>query len=196
MSHHAMFISPAFLPRTAPRPAAEEAKGGIITGSAAGTGWTPRRARPDDETCIRALVRAERLNPSNLHYPPFLVACIERMVVGAAQIRLHKDGSREFGSLVVAPPFRGQGIGSALISGLLAEDSRQLHVICGRSWVPVYEGHGFRRIDARDAPRVIRRNLRIGRFMGHVGRLRGRRPLDLCVMERPERLSVRAGTFA
>ena len=153
---------------------------------AAALGWTLRRARPEDEPRIRALVRAERLNPTDLRFPAFLVACMGGMVVGAAQIRLHRDGSREFGSLVVAPPFRGQGIGSALIRSLLAQESGRLHVITGRAGVPTYERHGFVRVPARRVPRAIWRNLRIGQFMGHWGRLRGREPLGLCVLERPE----------
>lgn len=148
--------------------------------------WTLRRARPDDEAAIRALVRAERLNPSDLRYPAFIVACVDTRVVGAAQIRLHRDGAREFGSLVVAPAFRCRGIGAALTGSLLAHENCRLHVITGRANIPTYERHGFRRVAGRSVPWSVRRNLRIGQFFGHLGRLRGRVPLGLCVMERPE----------
>lgn len=154
------------------------------------TGWTLRRAEPDDEPRIRALVRAERLNPTDLRFPTFIVACVGERVVGAAQIRLHRDGSREFGSLVVDPAFRGRGIGTALICSLLAQEHRQLHVITGRAGVPTYERHGFRQVPGRSVPRIIRRNLRIGQFVGHCRRLQGRKPLGLCVLERPEQSAL------
>lgn len=151
-----------------------------------GADWTLRRARPDDEPAIRALVRAEALNPTDLRYPAFVVACTGERVVGAAQVRLHRDGSREFGSLVVAPSHRGRGIGTALIGTLLAQENRRLHVITGRANISIYERHGFRCVPGRSVPWQVRRNLRIGQFVGHLRRLGGRVPLGLCVLERAE----------
>jgi len=161
-----------------------------------GTPWTLRRALPDDEPRIRALVRAERMNLNGLRWPAFIVACAGLLVVGAAQIRLHRDGSREFASLVVDPRFRGRGIGKALISTLLAQETCRLHVITSRKGVPAYERHGFHRVPARAAPRIIRRHLRIGQLAGEYGRLRGRKPLGLCVLERPEQSFLGTVSFS
>lgn len=187
MSQHPAMLAYSALPDHGdPRRRTDRPDAPSFPAGADGSGWTLRRARPDDEPRIRALVRAERLNPTNLRFPTFLVASIGDMVVGAAQIRLHRDGSREFGSLVVAPPFRGRGIGSALIDSLLAGESCRLYVIAGRSWVQTYERHGFRPVPARHAPRLVRRNLRMGQFVGQCNLLRGRTSLGLCVLARPE----------
>lgn len=187
MSQHAAMLAWSALSEHAEPPLRiEEAGAALAPVEAPRTGWTLRRAGPDDEPRIRALVRAERLNPTDLRFPTFIVACVDERVVGAAQIRLHRDGSRELGSLVVAPAFRRRGIGTALICSLLAQESRQLHVITGHAGVPTYERHGFRQVPGRSVPRIIRRNLRIGQFVGHCRRLRGVQPLGLCVLERPE----------
>ena len=147
--------------------------------------WTLRRARPEDEPQIRALVRAEKLNPTGINWPAFHVVIFEGAVIGAAQIRLHRDRSREFGSLVVAPAFRGRGIGRALIHAVLSQERERLHVITTPRGAESYERLGFRRVPGRTVPWAVWRNLRIGQFVGVLNCLRGRRPLGLCVMERP-----------
>lgn len=147
--------------------------------------WILRRAAPDDEPQIRALVRAETLNPTAIDWPGFQVVCMDRRVIGAAQIRLHRDGSREFGSLVVAPDFRGHGIGQALIRLLVSQERERLHVITTPRAAHAYERMGFLRVPDRTVPFGVRRNLRIGQVAGVLNRLRGRTPLPLCVLERP-----------
>ncbi len=46
-------------------------------------------------------------------------------MIGASQIRRHKDGSRELGSVVVARPWRGRGVSAEIIGTLLAADRGQ-----------------------------------------------------------------------
>jgi amino-acid N-acetyltransferase len=75
---------------------------------------TFRPARPEDQDAIRALVKSERLNPTDLSWPRFYVATFADHVIGVVQLRLHRDGSRELGSLAVAPGVRGQGIAARL----------------------------------------------------------------------------------
>lgn len=147
--------------------------------------WVLRRATPEDEAQIRALVRAEKLNPTGINYPTFHVVSFDGTIVGAAQIRRHRDGSREFGSLVVAPDFRGRGIGRALTHALLAQERGRLHVITTPQGAATYQRLGFRRVSGWVAPPAIRRNLWIGRLVGVLNRLRGRKPLGLRVLERP-----------
>ena len=79
---------------------------------------TIRPATNQDQLAIRALVRTERLNPTDLNWPNFVVAAGERGLVGAVQLRIHTAGSRELGSLVVRKEARGQGIASRLIDAL------------------------------------------------------------------------------
>ena len=152
------------------------------------SGWLVRRAKRPDEEQIRALVHAERLNPTGLNYPAFHVVSVGPAIIGAAQIRRHPDGSREFASLVVAPAFRGMGIGRVLINTLLSQERERLHVITSRKCAATYERLGFTRVKARNAPASVRRNLRMGQLVGAMGRLLGRQPLELCVLERPPQI--------
>ena len=69
-----------------------------------------RQALAQEQGAICALVRSERLNPHHLHFENFAVAVRGAGLIGASQIRRHKDGSRELGSVVVAKPWRGRGI--------------------------------------------------------------------------------------
>lgn len=176
----------AFAGWSAPNPAADAPRLPYIPRTVAGSPWLLRAATAVDEPAIRALIRAERMNPTRLHYAGFIVACIGPVVVGAAQIRRHRDGSREFGSLVVAQGCRGRGIGTALLRTLLAQGHDRLHVITGRAGAGAYERLGFRRVPGGALPRAVRLNLRIGQLAGIVGRLRGRRPQELWALERPE----------
>lgn len=158
----------------------------FIPKAVAGAAWTLRPATPDDEPEIRALLRAEGMNTTGLHHGEVVVACAGAMVVGAAQVRPHRDGSCELDSLVVAPGFRGQGIGTALVRTLLACEHGRLHAITSHGGAATYERLGFRRVPGRVVPRVVRRNLRIVQLAGLAARLRGRHPPLLCLLERPE----------
>lgn len=150
--------------------------------------WTLRRATLEDEPQIRALVRAEKLNSKGIDHPAFHVVSMDGLIVGAAQIRRHRDGSNEFGSLVVAPAFRGRGIGRALVRTLVSQERERLHVITTPQDAKTYEALGFHRVPGRMVPFGVRRTLRIGQLIGVLNRLRGCRPLGLCVLERPARM--------
>ena len=93
-----------------------------------------RRASEQDQQAIRALVHSERLNPTGINWPNFLVAAVGGRVVGAAQVRNHTDGSRELGSLVVAREKRGQGIASRMIDALLADEREPIWMITSETY--------------------------------------------------------------
>jgi amino-acid N-acetyltransferase len=144
-----------------------------------------RRAIARDQEAISALVLKERLNPTGLHWPRFVVATIDQRVVGAVQMRLHADGSRELGSLVVAPSQRGRGIAGRMIERLLADHEGRVHMITPRAHAERYVRWGFRGTAARHAPRSVRRNHRLGSLAGWLfAPLRGRMPRRLVVLER------------
>lgn len=68
-----------------------------------------RRATSRDQDAIVALVRSERLNPTGLDWPHFVVAADDGgRLVGAVQLRWLADGARELGSLIVLPALRGR----------------------------------------------------------------------------------------
>ena len=79
---------------------------------------TIRLATEMDQLAIRAMIRSERLNPTGLDWPSFMVATDERGLAGAVQLRRHRDGSRELGTLVVRKQARGHGIAGKLIDAL------------------------------------------------------------------------------
>jgi amino-acid N-acetyltransferase len=143
-----------------------------------------RRATERDQQEIRALVHGERLNPTGINWPNFLVAVIGGSVIGAVQMRKHSDGSRELGSLVVSKEHRGHGTASRLIDALLAEDQEPVWMITAEPYAGAYSRWGFEQIEARAAPAKVRRN----HLMGSLARIISfamRRPVRrLVILER------------
>ena len=143
-----------------------------------------RRATERDQQSIRALVHSERLNPTGLDWPNFLVALTGGRIIGAVQMRKHTDGSRELGSLVVAKEARGQGIASRLIGMLLADDREPVWLITAEPNADAYSRWGFEQIETRAAPAKVRRN----HLMGSLARIISfvlRRPMRrLVILER------------
>jgi amino-acid N-acetyltransferase len=145
-----------------------------------------RRALAADEPAIQRLVRSERLNPHHLYFQNFVVAVAGDELIGASQIRRHRDGSLELGSIVVAPPWRGQGISAALIDRLLDDERGAVHAITRRRHADRYARWGFSPVSAREAPAAIRRNYRIGSVIGGTMAVFQRRPINwLTILRRP-----------
>lgn len=145
-----------------------------------------RRAREADEHAIATLVRSERLNPLDLDWRRFVLAVDPRGILGAVQLRMHDDDSRELGSLVVREDARGRGIAARLIDALLAPVVTRVCMITGAAFAAHYARWGFRRIDPSVAPAAVRRNYHIGRIVGGMlSLLRGREPRTLAILERP-----------
>lgn len=145
-----------------------------------------RRATANDEPAIHAMVRRERLNPHHLHFRNFAVAVSGGELIGASQIRHHRDGSRELGSVVVTPLWRGCGIAARLIEFLLDGEANVIHVITRKRHAHHYERWGFAPVPARLAPGPIRLNFRIGDTIGTIMALVQRRRVNrLMILGRP-----------
>lgn len=144
-----------------------------------------RRANADDQPSIRALVRSERLNPCGLRFPNFMLATTEAGAIGAAQIRRHRDGSRELGSVVVLPAWRGRRVAIRLIDALLADEIGSVFAITGIPRVGPSARWGFQPIDPATAPAPIRFNYRMGRMAGVISVIKGRPVNRLVLLERP-----------
>lgn len=143
-----------------------------------------RPAREQDQEAIRALVCGERLNPNGIHWPNFLVAEDHRGVVGAVQMRKHRDGSRELGSLVVAKEARGEGIAARLIDALIGPEAGRVQMVTGRAFASHYERWGFRRIAPRAASPSVRRNYWLGSLAFIISLVKRRRPQRLVILDR------------
>jgi N-acetylglutamate synthase-like GNAT family acetyltransferase len=143
-----------------------------------------RRATERDQPEIRALVHGERLNPTGLNWPNFMVAVMGGRLIGAVQMRKHSDGSRELASLVVSKEHRGHGTASRLIDALLAEDQEPVWMITSEPHAAAYSRWGFEQIETRAAPAKVRRN----HVMGSLARIISfvmRRPMRrLVILER------------
>lgn len=144
-----------------------------------------RRATEQDHRAIRALVRSERLNPTEIKWPNFLVAVTAGRIIGAVQMRKHADGSRELGSLVVAKEGRGHGIASRLIDALLAEDRQPVWLITAAPNAGAYARWGFMQIETRAAPAKVRRNHLMGSLVRIISFVMRRPMRRLVILERP-----------
>jgi amino-acid N-acetyltransferase len=119
--------------------------------------YTLRRAVQADQTSITALVRAAGINPFDLHWQRFLVAEERGWIIGAAQIKPHRDGSRELASLAVVPAYRGQGVGGALVNALLATEGGTVYLTCADRLEGYYTRLGFQRLEFHEMPPYFRR---------------------------------------
>jgi N-acetylglutamate synthase-like GNAT family acetyltransferase len=139
-----------------------------------------RAATAVDQDAIRAMIRAARLNPMHLVWTNFVVAeeiapagdtapgCARQVnsagrVVGVAQIKPHRDGSRELASVAVLPSHQGQGIGARMIEVLLAREASNVYLYCGDIMPAYYRRFGFVEVAASELPVAIRRWFRLGR---------------------------------
>ena len=116
-----------------------------------------RPAVQADQPAITAIVRAAGINPFSLHWQRFLVAEEGGRIIGLAQVKPHRDGSRELASLAVIPERQGHGIGSALVRALLAEERGPVYLTCRDSLKSYYARFGFRRLAGREMPPYFRR---------------------------------------
>ena len=105
------------------------------------------------------MVLREGLDPSTLRWVNFIVAQdASGAIAGIAQIKPYKD-CREFGSLVVLPQYRRQGVGALLIEHALAGEAGDVYLLCGAHRVPYYRKFGFVEITPDKAPRTLRRKM-------------------------------------
>src|SRR6266851_2737668 len=66
-----------------------------------------RPATEGDQPTIRRLIKEANINRMNLHWPNFVVAEDDGVIVGVGQVKAHGDGSRELASIAVVPALEG-----------------------------------------------------------------------------------------
>lgn len=120
--------------------------------------FTLRPATSADGPVIRELIRRVQINPFGLDWRRFLIAVDEGgRLVGCAQVKVHRDESRELASVAVAEAWRGKGVARALVERLLSEAQPPLWLVCRTALVPLYDRFGFRLAGPDDRlPRTFR----------------------------------------
>jgi amino-acid N-acetyltransferase len=143
-----------------------------------------RPATEQDQQAIKALVHGERLNPTDINWPNFMVAAMAGRIVGAVQMRRHSDGSRELGSLVVAKDQRGHGIASRMIDRLLEDEREPIWMITSETHAGTFARWGFERIEPAAAPVKVRFNWRMGRLARIISFFKRQPKNQLIILER------------
>jgi len=115
-----------------------------------------RPANASDDAAIRRLIRAARLDPTNLHWQNFTCACDDAgRTIGIAQVKPYRD-CREFGSLVVVPSWQGQGVAAALIRQLVDAEKGVVWLVCRDRLESFYARFGFVYAGYRSRPRTLK----------------------------------------
>ena len=144
-----------------------------------------RRATAEDQSVIRQLVRAARLNPAGLAWPGFVVAEQDGRLVGAVQLRRHPDDALELASLVVEPEARGAGVATSMVDALLERETGIVYTIIDRRFARHFVRWGFAPAAPAELPRSIRRTVRIGRIVTGIATTFRRPRIRLVALARP-----------
>ena len=115
------------------------------------TGAIVRTAGPGDAAAIRQMVRAARLDPTQLRWPQFLVIERDGAIIACGQLRRFR-GAQELGSLVVVPSWQGRGLGGLLVRHLIARATAPLYLECQGALVAYYARFGFTSVSWRTIP--------------------------------------------
>lgn len=143
-----------------------------------------RKARAEEEKAIRTLVLSERMRPIDLNPRNFLVAVKDDEIIGAIQMRRHADGTRELGSLVVAPAWRRQGIAARLVDRLLTSETQKVFMITARAHGERYSRWGFEPASGRSVPKSVRLHYLLGSLGSVVSLLKRRSMRRLVILRR------------
>jgi N-acetylglutamate synthase-like GNAT family acetyltransferase len=130
-----------------------------------------RPARADEAAAIRSMIRAERLDPFNVHWENFLVAEANERIIGIGQIKPY-PGARELGSLAVVADRRKTGVGAAIIRALIARENGPLYLFCLAFRERYYGKFGFRSVTVNDLPPTLKLKYALGAFFTRLVRRR------------------------
>lgn len=118
---------------------------------------TVRKAGVEDRWMIRYLVWGACLNPGDLNWRRFVVGVdTQEKVIACAQIKIHRDGSKELASLVVAPKYRGRGLARKIVEYLIRDIDETVYLICKVSLASFYQKFGFKVVEKKDLPRCFK----------------------------------------
>ncbi|MBR8836637.1 MAG: GNAT family N-acetyltransferase [Stigonema ocellatum SAG 48.90 = DSM 106950] len=116
-----------------------------------------RRATSQDIWSIRWLVLSAKLDPTQLRWQQFWVIEYEGQLVACGQLR-NFFGAQELGSLVVAPTWRGRGLGTFVAQHLIHQATQPLYLEClGQRLAQFYTRFGFVPISFENIPPSLAR---------------------------------------
>ncbi len=115
-----------------------------------------RPASAKDVWTIRKLVLFAKLDPTQLRWQQFWVIESDGRIVACGQLRSF-PGAQELGSVVVAPAWRGQGLGKFLVEHLIRQATQPLYLEClGSSLAKFYSRFGFVPVSWQELPRSLK----------------------------------------
>ncbi|HAJ64603.1 MAG TPA: GNAT family N-acetyltransferase [Cyanobacteria bacterium UBA8543] len=119
-------------------------------------GCVLRPACAQDIWAIRKLVLSAKLDPTQIRWSQFWVIECEECVVACGQLRSFSE-AQELGSLVVAPAWRGRGLGSYLVKHLIQEATGPVYLEClGKKLADFYTRFGFVAIAWQELPQSLK----------------------------------------
>jgi len=119
-------------------------------------GCVLRPACAKDIWAIRKLVLIAKLDPTQIRWSQFWVIECEGCVVACGQLRSFPE-VQELGSLVVAPAWRGRGLGSYLVKHLIQEATGSIYLEClGKKLAEFYTRFGFVPIAWQELPKSLK----------------------------------------
>ena len=114
------------------------------------------RASSDNIWSIRLLVFRAKLDPTQIRWQQFWVVECDGRLVACGQLR-NFSGTQELGSLVVAPDWRGRGLGTMLTQHLIEQATQPLYLEClGQRLAQFYSRFGFVPISFQDLPPALK----------------------------------------
>ncbi|MBD0269464.1 MAG: GNAT family N-acetyltransferase [Cyanobacteria bacterium Co-bin8] len=140
-----------------------------------------RKARAEDSWAIRWRVLQARLDPTQLRWQQFWVIECDKEMIACGQLRQF-EGGQELGSLVVAPQWRGQGLGILLTTHLIQQASGPLYLEClGERLAHFYYRLSFKPAIWDTMPPALQRKFRLSQRISRWLRL----PLHVLCYEIP-----------
>ncbi len=128
-------------------------------------------AHAQDTWPIRKLVLTAMLDPTQLRWSQFWVIECNGRLVACEQLRSFPD-AQELGSLVVAAPWRGRGLGTFLTKHLIQQATQPLYLEClGNRLSRFYARFGFVAVEWQDLPRSLKWKFGLSKLAATVLRI-------------------------
>lgn len=130
-------------------------------------GCVLRPAKVDDIWAIRKLVLGAKLEPTQLRWQQFWTIEYQGKIIACGQLRSFL-GVQELGSLVVAPAWRGKGLGSYLTRHLIQQATQPLYLECMAGLVSFYSQFGFVEVPWKSLPQPLKIKFAVGQVASKV----------------------------